>query len=69
MRTRDPVYFWSLDPGWLNQDLDLGSGMNIPDHFSESLKTIFWVKNTEILSSGSEIFFTRAPGWKNSDPG
>jgi hypothetical protein len=22
------------------------SGMNIPDHISESLETIFWVKNT-----------------------
>jgi hypothetical protein len=26
---------------------DPGSGMNIPDHFSESLETNFWVKNTE----------------------
>ncbi len=25
------------------------SGMNIPDHIFESLETIFWVKNTEIL--------------------
>jgi hypothetical protein len=24
-----------------------GSGMNIPDHISESLGTIFWVKNTQ----------------------
>ncbi len=23
-----------------------GSGMNIPDHISVSLETIFWVKNT-----------------------
>jgi hypothetical protein len=23
-----------------------GSGMNIPDHISESLETIFWVKTT-----------------------
>ncbi len=27
--------------------------MNIPDHISESLETIFWVKNTEILGCGS----------------
>jgi hypothetical protein len=29
-------------------DPDPGSGfeMNIPDHFSESLETVFWVKNT-----------------------
>ncbi len=36
------------DPGWVkNQDPDpgSGSGMNIPDPISESLKTIFWVKN------------------------
>jgi hypothetical protein len=37
------------DPGWVKyQDSDTGyrSGMNIPDHNSESLVTIFWVKNT-----------------------
>ncbi len=27
-----------------NQDPDPGSGMNNPDHISESLETIFWVK-------------------------
>jgi hypothetical protein len=26
-----------------------GFGIKIPDHISESLETIFWVKNTEIL--------------------
>jgi hypothetical protein len=25
-----------------------GSGMNIPDHISESLETIFWVSNTKL---------------------
>ncbi len=38
------AYFWPLDPGsgmGKNQDPDLTSGMNIPDHKSESLKTIF----------------------------
>jgi hypothetical protein len=39
-RIRDPVFFvlfWRLDPG---------SGIEkIPDHISESLETIFWVKN------------------------
>jgi hypothetical protein len=35
------------DPGWVkNQDPDLGSGINIPDHISRSLETIFWVKNS-----------------------
>jgi hypothetical protein len=33
-----------------------GSGMNNPDHISESLETIFWVK---ILK-----FFDADPGWK-----
>ncbi len=43
LRIRDPV----LDPGWVkNQDPGSGSGMNIPDHVSESLETIFWVINT-----------------------
>ncbi len=27
-----------------------GSGMNIPDHISESLETLFWVKNTYLNS-------------------
>jgi hypothetical protein len=27
--------------------------MNIPDHISESLETIFWVKNIKIIGCGS----------------
>jgi hypothetical protein len=52
-----------------------GSGMNIPDHISESLETIFLVKNTLMYffdadpDPGSEIFETLDPGWKNSNPG
>jgi hypothetical protein len=40
-----------------------GSGMNNPDHISESLETIFWVKMLK--------FFDVDPGsrMKNSDPG
>jgi hypothetical protein len=38
-----------------------GSGMNNPDHISESLKTIVWVK---ILK-----FFDTDPGWKKIGPG
>jgi hypothetical protein len=41
-----------------------GSGMNIPDHISESLETILWVK---VLK-----FFDTDPGWKKNrvrDPG
>jgi hypothetical protein len=36
---RDPGRVKSQDP-----DLGSGSGMNIQDHISESLETIFWVK-------------------------
>jgi hypothetical protein len=38
-----------------------GSGMNNPDHISESLELIFCVK---ILQ-----FFDTDPEWKNLDPG
>jgi hypothetical protein len=44
MRDRDPVIFLPLDLGsgmGKNLGSDLGSGMNIPDHFSESLETVF----------------------------
>jgi uncharacterized protein (DUF736 family) len=50
---------------------DPGSGMNIPDHISESLETIFWVKNKNTLNSFMRIrirdpefgiFLTRDPG-------
>jgi hypothetical protein len=44
------------------------SGKNIPDHISESVETIFWLK-IQILWCGSGIFLTLDPGWKNSDPG
>jgi hypothetical protein len=40
--------------------------MNIPDHISESLETMFWVKNTQILDAvldpGCGIFLTLDPG-------
>jgi hypothetical protein len=52
------------------------SGMNNPDHISESLETIFWVKILKFfdLDPGSGIFLTldRESGirdGKNSDPG
>jgi hypothetical protein len=34
------------DPGW-GKNSDLGSGINIPNHFSESLETVFRVKNAD----------------------
>ncbi len=42
---RDPVPFWPLDSGsGMGKKSRSGSGMNIPDHISESLETIFWGK-------------------------
>jgi hypothetical protein len=45
-----------------------GSGNNNPDHFSESLETIFWVKICKYMDadpgSGMEKILIRAPGWK-----
>ncbi len=60
-RIRDTVPFWPLDPGsgWVkNQDPDPGAGswMNNPDHISESLETLFWVKISK--------FFDADPGRK-----
>ncbi len=50
LRIRDPVLFGPLNPGWKkNLDQDLASGMNSPGNFSESIETIFWIKNTYIL--------------------
>jgi hypothetical protein len=53
---------WIWDPG----KSESGSGMNIPDNFSESLETVFRVKR--YLNSfdadpdpGSEIFLTLDP--------
>jgi hypothetical protein len=47
------------------------SGMNIPDHFSQSLETVLVLKILKFFDAdpGFEIFLTRDPGWKNSDPG
>jgi hypothetical protein len=46
IRIQDPVFFDPCirdpDPGWEISRI----GMNIPDNFSESLKTVFWIKNT-----------------------
>ncbi len=51
-----------------NQDPDPVSGLNILDHISESLQTIFCVKNPD-PGYGIRIFFDpgsgiRQPGWK-----
>jgi hypothetical protein len=60
IRIRDPVLFWPLHPGsGMGKKTRSGTGMNIPDHISESLETTFWIKNTSIY------FLTLDPGWKN----
>jgi hypothetical protein len=41
-----------------------GSGMNIPDHMSESLETIFWVKILKFFNADP-----RSGDGNNSDPG
>jgi hypothetical protein len=58
-----------------------GSGMNNPDHISESLKkqffglkylnSLMWIRNGKISDPGTgmEKFRIREPGWKKSDPG
>jgi hypothetical protein len=53
-----------------NQDPGSGSGMNIPDHISESLETIFWVKN-KLTDPIRDRFDPRfgIRNVKNSDPG
>jgi hypothetical protein len=57
LRIRDPEPFCPLDPGsGMGKKSGCRSGMNNPDHFSESLETIFRVK---ILK-----FFAVDPGWK-----
>jgi hypothetical protein len=59
---------WIRDPGWVkNQNPDPGSGLNIPDHISESLETNFWVKKLKFFLADTRfgIFLTLDPGWKN----
>jgi hypothetical protein len=45
--------------------------MNIPEHISESLETIFGLQIFQFFDPdpGSGILLTLDPGWKNSDPG
>jgi hypothetical protein len=69
-RFRDPMPFWALDPGSgmgkKNQDPE--SGMNNPDHISESLETIFGLKyfNSWI---GIRDGKNSDPGWKKFGSG
>jgi hypothetical protein len=59
IRIRDPVPFLPLDPGsGMGKKSGSGSGMNNPDHISESLETIFWGLNLK-FGSGMEKFRIR----------
>ncbi len=67
--------FWPLDPGsGMGEKSRSGSGMNILDHTSESLETIFWVKILKFFNAdpGSGNLLDPGSGirdGKNSDPG
>jgi hypothetical protein len=41
---------WIRDPGGVKKSKS-GSGMNIPDHISERLETIFWVKIINVFDA------------------
>jgi hypothetical protein len=76
IQIRDPVPFWPLDPGsgmGKKQDPDPESGMNIPDHISESLETIFWFKVLQFFDAdpdlGSGIFLTLDTRWEKFGSG
>jgi hypothetical protein len=43
--------------------------MNIPDHISESLEIIFWVKILTFFYADAGIFLTQDPGWKKFGSG
>jgi hypothetical protein len=40
----------------MGKTLGLGSGMNIPDHISESLETVVWVKILKFFDADPESF-------------
>ncbi len=70
-KLRDDTIFAGPDPGsdaFLSgsRTLDKSGPRNLDEHpgdlISESLETIFWVKNTSILYCGSGIFQTLDPG-------
>jgi hypothetical protein len=58
--------FLPLDPRWVKtKKSGSGSGMNNPNHISESIETIFWLK---ILYLNS-LMRIRDPGWKKFGSG
>jgi hypothetical protein len=70
----DPGYDASWIPGsGLGKKSRSGSGMNMPDHISESLETIFWAKIPKFFygdpDPGYVIFMTLDPGWERFGSG
>jgi hypothetical protein len=71
LNTKRPKYSTNSvadpDPG-SGAFLTAGSGMNKPDHISEGLETIFWLKILKFFDAdpGSEM---RDPGWKKFGSG
>ena len=63
----DPDTEYCFRPGnfkaGFSAEEESGSGMNIPDHISESLETIFWVKILKFFDAD------RAPGWNKFGSG
>jgi hypothetical protein len=60
------VPFWPGNPGWVNKIKirSSGSWINIPDHISQSLETILWVKILKFFEADPD------PGFGNLyDPG
>ncbi len=67
-RIRDPIPFWSRDPGWVKIKIRIRD----PDHISESLETgFFGLKILKFFDAdpGSGIFWSGIRDGKNSDPG
>ncbi len=62
LRIRDPVLFWALELGWKKS----GSGINISDHISDCLVTIFWVKNTKFFVNS--VLWIRDRKFQIQDP-
>ncbi len=64
--------FLPLDPG-TGMGEKTGSGMNIQDHFPESLRQFLGLKILKFFHADPDpkfgILFNLDPGWKNSDPG
>jgi hypothetical protein len=57
-RIRDPVRLKPLDPGSgsrIRDEKKSGSGMNIQDHFYESLETVFGLKILKFFDADPEL--------------